>query len=263
MTRSLAAALLAISLVSVQQEIEIGQQANTQVRKQVPELRDPDTTRYLRSLGQRLVPHAGGAKYPYSFSVADYAELNAFALPGGPVWVHRGLLQVATSESQVAGVVAHEIAHISQRHAADQLTKAMMANWGLGLLGAMLGNDGGAAAARLAAGVLANGIFLKFGRDDEREADRVGLQMMTRGGWDAHGMVELFEILRQEQKRDPGRVDVFFSTHPSPQDRIERLRQDVARSGRGRRDSPQFQALKAHLARMPPATRMARTDAPG
>lgn len=258
MIRAVLAAALAISLVSVEQEIEIGKQANAQVRKQVPELRETGTVSYVRSVGQRLVPHAGGAKYPYTFSVADYREINAFALPGGPVWVHRGILHAATNESQLAGVMAHEIAHISQRHAADQLTKATLANWGLGLLGAVLGNDGGASAARIAAGFLANGIFLKFGRDDEREADRVGLQMMTRAGWDARGMVELFQILRQEQKRDPGRVEMFFSTHPSPQDRIERLQQDAATRRGGRRDSEEFQAIRARLLKMAPPKSMAR-----
>jgi predicted Zn-dependent protease len=259
MTRLLAAAsVAAISLVSVSQEIDIGKQANAQVRKQMPELRDAETAEYVRSIGRALVAHAGGPKYPYSFSIADYREINAFALPGGPVWVHRGILHAATNESQLAGVMAHEIAHISQRHAASQLTKATMANWGLGVLGALLGNDGGATTARLAAGFLANGIFLKFSRDDEREADRVGLQMLTRAGWDGRGMVELFEILRQEQKRDPGRVEAFFSTHPSPLDRIQRLQADVGRGRGGRRDSPRFQTVKRRLLRMPAPKTMSR-----
>jgi predicted Zn-dependent protease len=256
MTRCLTlATLLAISLVSGEQEIEIGKQAHAHVRKQVRELRDAETAAYVRSIGQRLVPHAGGAKYPYTFSVADDRQLNAFALPGGPVWIHRGILQAARNESQLAGVMAHEIAHVSQRHAADQLTKVTVANWGLGLLGAVLGNDGGATAARIAAGFLANGVFLKFGRDDEREAARVGMQMVTRAGWDPRGMVELFAILRQEQKRDPGGVKTFFSTHPSPQDRIDRLAADVARHRGGRRDSARFQAVKARLQKMPPASK--------
>jgi predicted Zn-dependent protease len=252
MTRAGITALLAITLVSPEQEVEIGRQANAQIRKETPELRDAETVAYIRTLGRTLVAQAAGPKYPYSFSVADYREINAFALPGGPVWIHRGILHAATNESQVAGVVAHEIAHISQRHSASQLTKAMMANWGLGVLGAMLGNDGGATAAKAAAAFLASGIFLKFGRDAEREADRVGLQMMTRAGWDGRGMVELFEILRLEQKRDPTRVEAFFSTHPPPQDRIDRLKKDVAKSRRGRRDSPAFREVKARLLRMPP-----------
>jgi len=245
----LAAAALGISLVSVSQEIEIGKQANAQVRRETRELRDPAVVEYVRGVGTRLAAHARGARYPYAFHVADRREINAFALPGGPVWLHRGVLHAATSESQVAGVLAHEIAHISERHAAEQLTKATVAQWGLGLLGAVLGNDGGATAARIAAGFLANGIFLKFSRDDEREADRVGLDLMTRAGWDGRGMVELFEILRREQQRDPGRVATFFSTHPSPQDRIERLRAAAADRRGGRRDSPAFHAMKARLRR--------------
>jgi predicted Zn-dependent protease len=255
---AMTASAAAISLVSVQQEIEIGQQANAQVRQTMPELGDEQVVGYVRGIGRRLVPHAGGPKYPYSFSVVDYREISAFALPGGPVWVHRGIMHAATSESQLVGVIAHEIAHISQRHAADQLTKATMANLGLGLLGAVLGNDGGASAARVAAGFLANGLFLKFSRDDEREADRVGLKMMQRAGWDPRGMVELFEVLRQEQRRDPGRVEMFFSTHPSPADRINRLQTEVARIRGGTRDSQQFQAIKGRLLRMSPPKAMPR-----
>ena len=126
-----------------------------------------------------------------------------------------------------------------------------MANWGLGLLGAVLGNSAGAGAAQMAAGFLANGVFLKFSRDDEREADQVGLQIMRRAGWDPRGMVELFEVLRREAKRDPGSVEVFFSSHPSPQDRIDRLQGAIGSRPTGRRDSPQFQTVKARLRRLP------------
>ncbi len=245
------------SLVSVEQEIEIGQQANAQVRKEVPELREAQVSEYVRGIGRRLAQRAPGPKYPYSVSVADYREINAFALPGGPVWIHRGVLHAATNESQVAGVLAHEVAHIAQRHAANQLTKAMMANLGLGLLGAVLGNGGGAGAAQTAASFLASGIFLKFSRDDEREADAVGLQLLRRAGWDGRGMVELFEILQGEAKRNPGSVEVFFSSHPSPQDRIARLRAEAGRGG-GTRDTPQFQAVKARLQKMAPPRAMPR-----
>jgi predicted Zn-dependent protease len=183
--------------------------------------------------------------------VVDDRAINAFALPGGPVWIDRGVLQIATNESQVAGVMAHEIAHVAQRHAADQLTKVMVAKWGLGLLGAALGNTGGANASQAAAGLLANGIFLKFSRDAEEEADRVGLQILTRAGWDARGMVDLLELLRREARRDPNSVDVFFSTHPSPQQRIDRLHARGAGHRGGRRDSPEFQAVKARVVYLP------------
>lgn len=242
------------SLVSVEQEIEIGREANAQVRKEVPEVRDAGANQYIRAIGQRLVQHATGPKYPYSFSMADYREINAFALPGGPIWIHRGVLHAATNESQVAGVLAHEVAHIAQRHAASQLTKGMMANLGLGLLGAVLGNGGGAGAAQAAAGFLANGVFLKFSRDDEREADQMGLQLLRRAGWDGRGMVELFEILQREAKRNPGSVELFFSSHPSPQDRISRLQAGI-RPG-GTRDTKQFQAVRARMLTMAPPRAM-------
>jgi predicted Zn-dependent protease len=253
-----ATAVAQIGLISVQQEIEMGRQTNAQVRKETPEVRDAQVTGYIRSIGRRLVEQASGPKYPYSFAVADYGEINAFALPGGPVWVHRGVLHAATSESQLASVIAHEIAHIAQRHAADQVSNAAMANLGLGLLGAVLGNATGAGAAQMAAGFMANGIFLKFSRDDEREADQVGIQMLRRAGWDARGMVELFEILQREARRNPGAVEVFFSSHPSPQDRIGRLQTYVAQKPGGTRDTKEFQSVKTRLLRMPKPKPMPR-----
>lgn len=246
----------AITLVSVDQEIAIGRQADLQVRQQMAAVADAQIAGYVRGLGQRLARVAPGPKYPYSFSVADYREINAFALPGGPVWVHRGVLHSATSESQVAGVLAHEIAHIAQRHSADQLTKATLANWGLGLLGAILGNSGGAGTAQVAASLLTNGAFLKFSRDDEREADRVGLQILTRAGWDGRGMTELFEVLRREASRDPAAVETFFSTHPSPQDRINQLQAEVSRTRGGTRDTKEFQAIKARALKLAPPRKM-------
>src|SRR5262249_20447145 len=158
-----------------------------------------------------------------SFSVADYREINAFSLPGGPIWMNRGVLQAATSESQMAAVLAHEIAHIALRHAADQLQKTMVAPWRLGMMGALLGNLGVHGTAQSAGALVTDGVFLKFSRDEEREADRVGLQIMTKAGWDPRGMIELFDILRRESGRDPGAVETFLSTHPSPQDRKAQL----------------------------------------
>jgi beta-barrel assembly-enhancing protease len=252
----LAAAVLGLTLISVPEEIELGRQANTKVRKELAEFHDAATVSYVRSLGTRLVRSARGPKYPYSFAVANYREINAFALPGGPIWINRGVLHAATNESQVVGVLAHEIAHVAQRHAARQVTNGAFANWGLGLLSAMLGNSGGAATARTAAGLMTNGIFLRFSRDDEREADRVGLQILRRAGWDGRGMVELFDILRREQKRDPSAVEVFFSTHPSPQERIEQLKSDVGRRATGRRDSAAFQQAKARSLKLAPPRRL-------
>jgi predicted Zn-dependent protease len=246
----MSASAAAITLVSVEEEIAIGKQANAQVRSQTPEVKDGQVVRYVRDVTQRLARAATGPKYPYSVAIADTREINAFALPGGPVWIHRGVLEKANNESQVASVLAHEIAHIARRHAATQLTTVAMTKWSLGLLGALLGNSGGAGGAQVAAEFLASGAFLKFSREEEREADRVGLALLMRAGWDGHGMVEMFEILKKEAGRNPTSVEAFFSSHPSPQDRIKELQSTVAGRRGGRRDSRDFQVIKARLLRM-------------
>ena len=248
-----------LSLISVSDEIAMGRQAQQQVRRTVPVLADAEVTAYVTRVGKRLAARASGPRYPYSFSVANYRELNAFALPGGPVWIHRGILHAAANESQLAGVLAHEIAHIAQRHAADQITKQLVANGFLGLLGAVLGNDPGAArTAQIGAQILAGGYMLKFSRDDEREADRVGLQIVRRAGWDPRGIAEFMEALRREQGRDPGSVEVFLSSHPAPAERAVVLRKLIGRRTGGTRDSAGFRAAKARVLRMPAAAKMKR-----
>ena len=237
----------AITLVSVEQEIAVGRQANAQFRKETPELTDAATLRYVRDVTRRLSRVASGPKYPYSVAIADTHQINAVALPGGPIWIHRGVLEQATNESQVASVLAHEIAHIAKRHAATQLTTVAMTKWSLNFLGSLLGNAGGAGGAQVAAEFLASGAALKFSRADEREADRVGMALMSRAGWDGRGMVEMFEILKKASGRDPSMVEAFFSTHPSPQERIKDLSAVVAAHRSGRRDSREFQVIKKRL----------------
>lgn len=253
----LAASAAAVTLISVNQEIEIGRETNRQVKAQTPEVTDAAVLGYVREIGRQLARGAGGPKYPYSYSIANYREINAFALPGGPVWINRGAMEAARNESQLVGVLAHETAHISQRHAADQLTKGLVANGLLSLLGAMLGNDGGARTAQIAARYIAGGYMLKFSRDDEREADSVGATIMRRAGWDPRGMIEFMDTLRRTQGSDPGRVQVFLSSHPAPGERASRLRSTVRASG-GRRDSADFQRIRSRLQSMPPARAMPR-----
>jgi predicted Zn-dependent protease len=246
-------------LISVNDEIEMGKRAQQEVRRQVPALQDREIQSYVAGIGRRLARHAGGPKYPYSFSVANYREINAFALPGGPVWINRGAIAAAANEAQLAAVLAHEIAHISQRHAADRMTKNLVANGFIGLLGAMLGNTRSAQTAQAGARLLAGGYMLRFGRDDEREADRVGAALMRRAGWDAREMVAFLETLRRVEGRSPGSIEVFLSSHPAPAERAERLRATV-RSG-GTRDSTRFRQIKARLSRLPPARSMATEEA--
>jgi len=243
-------------LISVEDEIALGREAQREVRKQVPEVTDREVTEYVAGIGRRLAARARGPKYPYSFSVANYREINAFALPGGPVWIHRGVIAAAANEAQLAAVLAHEIAHISERHAADQISKQLVANGLIGLLGAVLGNDRGAQTAQLGARILAGGYLLKFSRDDEREADSEGANIMRRAGWDAREMIAFMETLRREQGRDPSSVEVFLSSHPAPGERAQRLR-GTLKAG-GTKDSARFRQIKARVAKMPPAPSMRR-----
>ena len=243
-------------LISVQDEIALGREAQQAVRKEVPVVNDRQVTQYVSGLGRRLAARAAGPKYPYSFTVANQREINAFALPGGPVWVHRGAIAAAANEAQLVSVLAHEVAHIAQRHAADQISKQLVANGLIGILGAVLGNDRSAQTAQLGARILAGGYMLKFSRDDEREADSVGATIMRRAGWDAREMVAFMETLRREQGRNPSAVETFLSSHPAPGERAQRLRGTVQRGGT--RDSAAFRGVKARLAKMPAAPSMKR-----
>ena len=250
----------AFTLVSVQQEVELGQQAQAEISKQMPVLRDASLDRYIDSIGDRLAAAATGPQYPYSFGVVNYKELNAFALPGGPIYVHRGTIGAARTEAQLAGVMAHEVAHVAQRHAAKQISKGIVANGLLGLLGAVLDDGGrGEQAARIGASVVAQSVFMKFSRDDETEADRVGAQIMERAGWDPHGLAEFMQILQNEQQRSPSSVETFFSSHPSPAGRVRNL-QSLVNGRSGRRDSEEFQSMKGRLRSLPPAQTMPRTN---
>ena len=243
----------ALQLVSVNDEIAIGRKAQQQVRQQVPALRDATVNRDIDNLGARIASRADGPRYPYSFDVANRRDVNAFALPGGPIWVHRGLIDAAQNEAQLAGVLAHEVAHVANRHAAEQMTKGTFANVGLGLLGAFLGNGTGAQIAQMGAGFAANVTMMKFSRDHEREADMKALRYMKTAGYDPRAMVEFLQVLRARQGRDPGSVRTFFSSHPAPSERVRRLQQEANRLAGGRRDSPSFRNIQARLDRLAPA----------
>jgi predicted Zn-dependent protease len=247
------AALTAFVLISVDLEKRIGRESQAAAERQMPRVADPVVTTYVRDLGTALARHAGGPDFAYSFHVADARSLNAFALPGGPVWVHRGALAAARSEAEVAGILAHEIAHIAERHAAEQISAQLVTSLGLSLLSALLGNNFGAATTEVAAEALASGVVLKFSRDDEREADAAGAAMMTRAGWDARGLVGFLEVLRAAARRDPSSVEVFFSTHPAPDDRIAALKATLKRpsgtprdTGRRRRRAPPHEAVRTY-----------------
>ena len=248
------AAAQGLSLLSVNDEIELGREAQSQVRQQTPALNDGTVNNYVRGVFSQLARRAGGPEYPYSISIADYAEINAFALPGGPIWVHRGAIQAARNESQLAGVLAHEIAHIQKRHVAKQVTKGTVASGLLALLDRVLPNDRKGQIGQVAGGLAAQGFMLKFGRDAEREADMEGMRIMRQAGWDARGMPDFLDLLRQQQRGNPSAVETFLSDHPAPADRSAALRTQLPTGGR--RDSAAFQRIRERLQSMRPAQRM-------
>jgi hypothetical protein len=205
---------------------------------------------YVSRIGHRLAAAARGPAFDYTFDVANYRDLNALTLPGGHIWLYRGALVAAASESEAAGVLAHEVAHVELRHAARQISYAVMANMGLELLGALLGNTGGATTSRAAAGALTSGAFLSFSRDDEREADREGTRILARAGWDPRGLLMFLQIARtaaRSEGRRGGRVLLDASVLRQPR------RQPARRSGgaatgprrRSRLRAPQAPAVPA------------------
>jgi beta-barrel assembly-enhancing protease len=214
------------NLFSVQQDVEIGRQAAVEAEKQLPLLNDRTVNTYLNRVIQRLAAHAPGAEYPYQIKAVNANEINAFSLPGGPMYVNRGLIATARSEAELAGVLAHEMAHVALRHGTTQASKAYLGQAGLSILGGLVGRSSSTSKIINSVGGFGlNAAFLKFSRDDEYEADATAADMMARAGYDPGAMADFFAVLRQEQGRDPSKLERFFSSHPPPANRESRIRQ--------------------------------------
>jgi Zn-dependent protease with chaperone function len=244
------------NIFSVNQDIEIGRQSATEVESQLPILRDSSIDAYINAVGRRLAAVAPGADYPYQFKVVNVSDINAFALPGGYLYLNRGLIETAKDEGQLAGVMAHEMAHVALRHGTNQASQAYLGQAGLGVLAGLMG--GKKESTQRVVGALGgfgmNALFLKFSRTDEEQADIVGAQMMAKAGYDPQDMVDFFEVLRGKQSREPSRVEQFFSSHPPPSDRAARIRREM-RMLTIRETAPVggFQQAKAELRSMPAA----------
>jgi predicted Zn-dependent protease len=255
----------AINLFSVQQDAEVGRQAAQDAERQLPMLRDGMTEGYVNAIVQRLAAVAPGPRFPYRARVVNAAEINAFALPGGYVYVNRGLIEAVRNEGELAGVLAHEMAHVAQRHGTSQATKAYGAQIGVGLLGSLLGGrDHRLGVGEQVIGSLGlNALFMKFSRNAESEADRVGAQMMSRAGYDPMAMANFFDLLAAQQRGNPSAVSQFFSDHPSPKNRSASIRALAAQLGRGRGTQVGgLQTVQARLDQMPAVSRrqgLART----
>ena len=239
--------------VTYEQEIQMGQQAEQQVRRQLPVLPDSSPiTQYVQRLGRDLAAHAPGYRWPFNFHVVNQKEINAFALPGGPIFVNLGTIQASDNEAQLAGVMAHEISHVVQRHAMRAAVKEYKAQVGLGILGALLGGGAIGSLARAGISFGANSYFLKNSRGNENEADLIGTDIMYDTGYDPHAMADFFKKLESESG---SRGSQFFSDHPNPGNRYEAVTRELETlpaRGNYRRDSPEFQNVKRMAAGLKP-----------
>jgi Zn-dependent protease with chaperone function len=226
------------------QEIKLGQQAAAETNKKMPILPDSDPiSQYVQQLGMKLASYAPGEKWPYSFHVVNQKEINAFALPGGPIYVNLGTIQAADNEAQLAGVMSHEISHVVQRHATRAATKQMKAQMPLQILGALLGNAG--LLGQLAAMGVSFGVgsyYLRNSRQAENEADLLGTDIMYDAGYDPNQMAEFFRKLESQ-----GSAGVqFLSDHPNPGNRVESVSKEVSALPPKHfiEDTPQFDRTK-------------------
>jgi len=202
--------------VSLDEEWQLGNQLAAQVQQQVRLVNDPVALSYIRSVGERLHGQTPLADRPFNFYIVDDAEVNAFSLPGGHIYVNRGLIDRADKADELAAVLSHEISHVVARHAIKQAQQAQEIN----VIGSILLGNNPNALSQLAAQVLAGGAMARFSRADEKQADDMGLDLMYRAGYDAHGMLDFFNKLLAMEKGGDNAVTRFFRDHPGTSDRI-------------------------------------------
>jgi len=213
-----------VNFYSLEKEIALGKQLATQVERQAKIINDPVIAEYVNRVGQNLVRNSD-AKVPFTIKVIDSEEVNAFALPGGFFFVNSGLILKADNEAELAGVMAHEIAHVAARHGTRQATRGEIAQLGMIPLVFMGGWTG--YGLYQAASVLVPVGFLKFSRGFESEADMLGLQYMYKAGYDPTAFVDFFEKIETLEKRKPGTMAKVFSTHPMTDDRIRAAQKNI------------------------------------
>ncbi|MDF1501903.1 M48 family metallopeptidase [Roseisolibacter sp. H3M3-2] len=250
--------------VSTQQEVDMGAQYASQINSQLPIIRDAEINRYITVLGDSLARVAGRTDIQdWQFYVVNSPEVNAFAVPGGFIYMNRGLIERAQNMSQVAGVLGHEIGHVVERHSIEQMQKAQGANIGL-TLGCILAPS---VCQNQAAGALinvgGNAVFARFSRSDESEADEVGVNIVTRAGIDPRGIPGMFRVLLEERNSRPAGVEAWFSTHPLEEDRIQRTEAQIAQISPQvlqslTRDTQGFRQFQSRLRSLPQATQAAR-----
>jgi beta-barrel assembly-enhancing protease len=201
---------------------------------------------YVRNMGQRIVAQAKPPfnQLPWQFHVVQDDAINAFAIPGGHVYVNTGLIKNADNAAELAGVVGHEISHVLARHSTEQLSR----QYGLQLVASLVLGQNPSQLAAIAAQIVGTGAMARFSREAEEEADAIGIQAMAAAGYNPIGMATMFEELMEHRQGQPGRVEQFFATHPLTEDRIKNARTRATQIGeRGTLDEPQYQEIRARV----------------
>ena len=251
------------NMFSPQQDVEVGKKAALDAAKQLPSCNAPKVDAYLTQLGMGLASKlsTGGVRYPFEFHCVNDKAMNAFALPGGFVFINRGAIEAADNEGQLAAVLAHELSHVALRHGTNQATKAQ---WAQGFLGIAGGIFGGSTSGTLLTGLgafAAGGVLLRYSRTAESQADVMGVQVLYDAGYDPRAMAQFFEKLEAETKgKNPPE---FLSDHPNPEHRVERVNDEIERLGgvpaNAKRDSAEFEAIKREVLALP----VVKKPAPG
>lgn len=251
------------SSVSREQEIALGKQAAAQVEQTMEVVRNPEAEAWLNRIGQALAKTPQANAYPYYFKLVNEDSINAFALPGGPMFVHTGLIKAADNEAQVAGVLAHEMSHVALRHGVSQMGRSQTWQTILGVAGAAAGMAGGAAGGLLGAAVNTGGslgvggLLSKYSRDAERDADLNGARMLSAAGYNPIEMARFFEKLEAEmgEANKPKGLDAWFASHPSPGRRVQAVSEDIQflPQREYNADTGQFKRIKQLVAAIPPA----------
>jgi predicted Zn-dependent protease len=244
------AAVSQLNIVSEQQELEMGAQFAAELEKELTFITDRTVVGYIDSLGQKIAAVSQRNNIAYTFHVVDTDEVNAFAVPGGYLYVNRGLIEAAENECELAGVLGHEIGHVVGRHSARQLSQQM----GLSMLASIALGENPNMVAQLTAQILATGAITRYSRAMESEADSYGVQELYDAGLDPNGLATFFDKLEEMRGgAGGGTLEKFFSTHPDPGSRASTVRNQVAALSQRslRKDSPSFQAVKTKVKAMP------------
>src|SRR5687768_4901899 len=249
--RNINSGIIAKMSGSIEKEVRLGREAAAEVDRQAKFVDDPMITEYVNRVGQNIVLHSD-SKVPFTIKVIDSDEVNAFALPGGFFYVNKGLLLAADNEAELAGVMAHEIAHVAARHAVENQTKASLLEYAAIGGSIFLGGIPGMIYQNTA-GIGLLGIFMKFSRSAEEEADKLGVQYMYAAGYDPGAMATMFEKLEAKNKKKPGFISRAFASHPAPPDRRATSLALAARFPEHEEyviSSSEFQRVKGRLLRL-------------